>query len=130
MSRKNVKAVWEQVRKKSFFRLANWIVQKELQFTIYIFFPFFSNGMECFVLYVCRIYQVFLTANVGHNPAGYCSNCTKMHFDKSPVHLDIEMVFCYQNCSNLLWEKIALVIEKNLWKSRLKAKNLQIFWDH
>ena len=23
-----------------------------------------------------------------------------------------EMVFCYQNCSYLLWEKIALVIEK------------------
>ena len=24
------------------------------------------------------------------------------------------MVFCYQNCSDLLWEKIILVIEKNL----------------
>ena len=24
------------------------------------------------------------------------------------------MVFCYQNCSDLLWEKIVLVIEKNL----------------
>ena len=42
----------------------------------------------------------------------------------------IEMVFCYQNCSDLLWEKIVLVIEKNFWNSRLKAKNLQIFWDH
>ena len=31
-----------------------------------------------------------------------------------------EMVFCYQNCSDLLWEKIVLVIEKNL----------QRFWDH
>ena len=26
------------------------------------------------------------------------------------------MVFCYQNCSDLLWEKIALVIKKNLFK--------------
>ena len=25
----------------------------------------------------------------------------------------LEMVFCYQNCSDLLWEKIVLVIEKN-----------------
>ena len=25
------------------------------------------------------------------------------------------MVFCYQNCSDLLWEKIILVIEKNFW---------------
>ena len=40
------------------------------------------------------------------------------------------MVFCYQNCSDLLWEKIVLVIEKNFWNSRLKAKNLQNLWDH
>ena len=38
-----------------------------------------------------------------------------------------KMVFCYQNCSDLLWEKIVPVIEKNLWNSRLKAKNLQKF---
>ena len=25
------------------------------------------------------------------------------------------MVFCYDNCSNVLWEKIVLVIEKNFW---------------
>ena len=30
------------------------------------------------------------------------------------------MVFCYQNCSDLLWEEIVLVIKKNLQK----------FWDH
>ena len=35
-----------------------------------------------------------------------------------------EMVFCYQNCSDLLWEKIVLVIEKNFWNLRLKAENL------
>ena len=28
---------------------------------------------------------------------------------------DERMVFCYQNCSDLLWEKIVLVIEKNFW---------------
>ena len=36
-----------------------------------------------------------------------------------------EMVFCYSNCSDLLWEKIVLVIEKNFWNSRLKAENFQ-----
>ena len=41
-----------------------------------------------------------------------------------------EMVFCYQNCSDLLWERILLVIEKNFWNSRLKAVNLQKIWDH
>ena len=42
----------------------------------------------------------------------------------------LTMVFCYQNCSDLLREKIVLVIEKNFWSSRLKAKNMQHFWDH
>ena len=42
----------------------------------------------------------------------------------------IEMVFCYLNCSDLLWEKIVLVIEKTFWNSRLKAENLENFWDH
>ena len=41
-----------------------------------------------------------------------------------------EMVFCYQNCSDLLREKIVLVIEKNFWNWRLKAKNFQNFWYH
>ena len=40
------------------------------------------------------------------------------------------MVFCYQNCSELPWEKNVLVIEKNFWNSRLKTENLQSFWDH
>jgi hypothetical protein len=41
------------------------------------------------------------------------------------------LVFCYQNCSDLLWEKkIVLVIKKNFWNLRLKAENLQNFWDH
>ena len=29
----------------------------------------------------------------------------------------------YQNCSDVLWEKIVLVIEKTFWNSRLKADN-------
>ena len=39
------------------------------------------------------------------------------------------MVFCYQNCSDLLWEKIVLVIEKKLLKFEAEglefAKNLR-----
>ena len=27
------------------------------------------------------------------------------------------MVFCYQNCSDLLWEKIVLVIKKNFFEA-------------
>ena len=40
-----------------------------------------------------------------------------------------QMVFCYQNCSDQLWEKIVLVIEKNFWNSQPSASNLQNFWD-
>ena len=37
---------------------------------------------------------------------------------------------CVKNCSNLTWEKNVLVIEKTFWNLRLKAENLQKFWDH
>ena len=32
------------------------------------------------------------------------------------------MVFCYQNCSDLLWEKIVLMTEKNFWKSEVEGQ--------
>ena len=34
------------------------------------------------------------------------------------------LVFCYQNCSELLWEKIVLIIEKNFWSSRSSTSSL------
>ena len=52
------------------------------------------------------------------------------YFINVEISLVVKMVFCYQNCSDLLWEKIVLVIEKNFWNLRLKAENLQNFWDH
>ena len=36
-------------------------------------------------------------------------------YNKNPFRRVSEMVFCYQYCSDLLWEKIVLVIEKNFW---------------
>ena len=41
----------------------------------------------------------------------------------------LEMVFCYQNCSYLLWEK-KCSSDQGLYKFELKAKNLQNSWDH
>ena len=37
-----------------------------------------------------------------------------------------EMSFCFQNCSDLLSEKIVVVIEKNFWNSR--PSNFPIFF--
>ena len=37
------------------------------------------------------------------------------------------MVFCYQNWSDLLWEKIVLVIEKNVLKVEAEGQEFDIF---
>ena len=43
--------------------------------------------------------------------------------------VQMKMVFCYQNCSDLLWKKIVLVIEKKFeiqgWRPRI-CKNFEI----
>ena len=41
--------------------------------------------------------------------------------------LQYSMVFYYQNCSDLLWEKIVIMIKVTFWNSRLRDENLQIF---
>ena len=44
-----------------------------------------------------------------------------------------ETVICFQNCSDILWEKNVLVkfeAEVGLNRTGLKAENLQTFWDH
>ena len=61
-----------------------------------------------------------------HLVLSYIEKCP----DKYGEISEIEIVFCYQNCSDLLWEKNVQVIEKNFWNSRLKAENLQNLWDH
>ena len=57
-------------------------------------------------------------------------------FPPNKTHLFLDMklkvknlVFCYQNCSDLLW-LIVLVIENIFWNLRLKAENLKNVWDH
>ena len=76
-------------------------------------------------------------------PARYNTACTKLIFTKyhyfesfwwvlPPYQRRVnvypstlwKVVFCFQNCSDMLWEKIVLVIEiqKNFWNSRLKAE--------
>ena len=54
-----------------------------------------------------------VTANVGKR------KCDKIY----STNLIKTMVFCYQNCSDLLWQKIVLVIEKTFeirgWRPRI-----------
>ena len=56
------------------------------------------------------------------------SRIRKLYPSCMPTKKACTMVFCYQNCSDLLWEKNVLVID--FWNSRLKAENLQKCWDH
>ena len=56
----------------------------------------------------------------------------KKVYEQSRIRIQLKnikkkMVFCYQNCFDLLCEKIVLLIEKNFGNSRLKAENLQNF---
>ena len=44
--------------------------------------------------------------------------------------LKVRIVFCYQNLSDLLWEKNVVVIDKFFWNLRLMAENLKMSWDH
>ena len=39
----------------------------------------------------------------------------------------MRMVFCYQNCSDLLWEKIAIVMEKKLLKFEAEGREFVNF---
>ena len=47
--------------------------------------------------------------------------------NKGVQKLTLEMVFCYQNCSDLLWEKIVLVILQILG---LQPRISKVFLDH
>ena len=80
-----------------------------------------------------NIYQRLL--DLGYESFYYVSNIilsqtALLDWRNSSLKDRQEMIFCYKNCSDLLWEKIVSVIEKNFWNSRLKAENLRKIWDH
>ena len=85
--------------------ILNWVAARVLLENTYTFF----------CIYFFFFFHLLCSYN---NVVNYCEENSR------------RMVFCYQNCSDLLWEKNVLVIKKNLWNSRLKAENLQKFWDH
>ena len=75
------------------------------------------SSQWCFVLfqYISCLFTSKTSLNSGyslyHNPS--LPSCCKS-FETS-LEIWWNLVFCYQNCSDPLWEKIALVIEKNVW---------------
>ena len=53
------------------------------------------------------------------------------HVGEERIGLE-SMIFCYQNCSDLLWEKNCPSEREKLFEIRdwRPAKNFKIFWDH
>ena len=104
---------------------------------------FFVSIWE-FVFKTCRIKTPFGVFNFNSTTIIHleslrqpCNFFTNMHFLPNefrvfpPVSCSTqnEIAFCFQNCSDLLWEKnVSNSDGENFWISRLKAQNLQILW--
>ena len=103
---------------------------------LYKFFLLLNNQRcnvilcKCIEDYMGRIPISYSTFRCFRHSFLLCCNSIYATGNFKQIGFEAEMVFCYQNCSDLLWEKIVLVMEKNFWNSRLKAENLQNFWDH
>ena len=107
----------------------NWNISQKTVLRLKKLRLFFQNGFEPIVKIVWTMKR-FLLQHMSNMTVENCRTCSSVsHFVVRLSSLST-MVFCYQNCSYLLWEKILLVIEKNFWNSRLKAENLEKFWDH
>ena len=58
-----------------------------------------------------------------------CSQPVMSQIFQKPVFRMRSIVILFPNCFDLLWEKIAVVIEKKFGNSRLKAENLHLALD-
>ena len=107
---------------KSRNNFVHFLVQKKNYVEIY--WPLKPTGKGF------AVQKVIILWNNFQIPIGSLSNMYSHLSEKKEKKL--EMVFCYQNCSDLLWEKkIVLVTEKTFWNWRLKAKickNFEITW--
>ena len=107
------------------FLLENFLLEK-IEFMlfcreiVYIFIFISNSAINCTIWVNCKRTSMVLQ----------CLDETSKRFWPLFESIEEEMVFCYQNFSDLLREKVVLVIEKNFWFSRLKAKNLQNLRDH
>ena len=130
----------------SYFQFQLWGKKDSTSFVwLWYFFcnltpTYFSNLLKIYLFYNWVVFQCAThIARVRKFFIYYYTSLTSFLHAKNPVEganllknslLDSTLVFCYPNCSDLLWEKIVPVIEKICWNLRLKAENLQNLWDH
>ena len=95
------------------------------------FLPSQSHQKLVAVHFKILCYEVVEQINTTHQQFSLSSNWNKPWLlTTKGKNFRWKMVFCYQNCSDLLWEKIVLVIQKNFWNSRLKAEDSKFVWNH
>ena len=119
-----------------------WFLLPAVWRLFYFFFLFWQINQSCYIFPVLFHYQFFFIEQgmtflwvlfSFHRPqitvkaqwGIFKQNILRAIIKK--IMFFKKLVFCYQNCSDLPWEKIVLVTEKNFWKSRMKAENFQIF---
>ena len=72
--------------------------------------------------------QLFLYLTCPNKSVFLCTTDSLWTFAVKKLNKKEKMLLCFQNCSDLVWEKLFyLVIEKMFWNSRLKAEYLQNF---
>ena len=99
-------------------------------FWICIYFFFISlKGRFLAISYWQTAWQIKSLSNLNFKP----EPLIKQKYTRTWKLLNVspKIVFCYQNCpdSGLLEKKI-LVMEKDFWNLRLKAKNKQNLWEY
>ena len=68
-----------------------------------------------------------------YNASKYRQSFRQSHYIEvvqGTIFIEQNWYFVTKICSDLLWEKIVLVIKKKFSNTRLKAENLQNFWGH
>ena len=93
-----------------------------------------NTDLQILELFIAQSFHNFSPAFLQYIWAGELWKC--QFLKGNPIFVQQTLRIFWRN-GNLLpklfwpiWEKIVLMIEKNFWNSRLKAKNLQKFWDH
>ena len=87
-----------------------------------------KNSLVTFTLGKSKLIQNFLFLLSSAGSASGRADALRLvqKLSGSLIFLVPGLLFCYQNFSDLLWEKNVL----NFWNSRLMAENLKKIWDY
>ena len=94
--------------------LKEYLMELSFQKCYFLFLEILNqkeNELACKICFEVRIPKGKMKSNFWQKDSFHQKDDNKW---ANVTNSFIEMVFCYRICSDLLWEKIVLVIEKNL----------------